>query len=159
MRLFIITSRWLVLVGLSLLSACGASEKSVTQVDTPAVKTAATSSSPAISPATHGRSHPGGTTIETQGFHLEMVPELEANRTHLDLYLQNGENHAPIPTAKVIAQIQSPDGKQQSINMKYDANDRHYTGIVPGKTPGQYQVKINADIDGKKVDGRFKFDR
>lgn len=109
--------------------------------------------------ATHGKSHPGGTSIETGGMHLEMVPEKAADMTHLDLYLHKGGTHEPIPNAKVVAQIQTPDGKQQSVNMTYAADEKHYTGIVPGTTAGQYQVKIITDVSGKKVDSRFAFDR
>ncbi len=155
-----ITPIYLALSGLLILSACSKGEKTPDNVEpVPAKTETAPSSAPAAKSGGHGKSHPGGTTIEMQGIHLEMVPETAADKTHLDLYVQNGENHAPIPTAKVIAKIQAPDGKQQSLNMKYSAEDKHYTAIVPGKTAGQYQVKITADVSGKKVDGRFTFDR
>jgi hypothetical protein len=150
----------LAVTGLFILSACSKGEKAADKVEPAPTKTEATASpTPASNSGEHGKPHPGGTTIETNGIHLEMVPEKSADKTHLDLYVQKGENHQAIPTAKVIAQIQTPDGKQQSLEMKYAAEDKHYTAIVPGKAAGQYQVKITADISGKKVDGRFTFDR
>ncbi len=153
-----ITPLYLALYGLLILTACSKDAKIASTVPVPAKTETAPSSLPAKS-GEHGKSHRGGTTIETQGIHMEMVPEKAADKTHLDLYVQNGDNHEPIPTAKVVAQIQAPDGKQQSLNMKYSADDKHYTGIVTGKTAGQYQVKITADVSGKKIDGRFTFDR
>ena len=149
---------YLALFGLLILVACNKDEKSASNLEPVPAKTE-TAPSSAPKSGEQGKSHPGGTTIETQGIHLEMVPEKAADKTHLDLYVQKGDNRAPIPTAKVVAQIQTPDGKQQSLNMKYSADDKHYTAIVPGKTAGQYQVKITADVNGKKIDGRFTFDR
>jgi major membrane immunogen (membrane-anchored lipoprotein) len=155
-----IPSICLALTGLLILVACSKAEKTDNKVDPTPVKTATVASpTPETHSGEHGKSHTGGTTIEISGIHLEMVPEKEADKTHLDLYVQKGENHEPIPNAKVVAQIQTPDGKQQSIDMKYAAAEKHYTGIVPGKTAGQYQVKITTDISGKKVDSRFTFDR
>jgi hypothetical protein len=147
----------LALAGCLILGACSTGEKLPS--DRAAVPSPITTE-PAQSPTpAQTASHPGGTTIETNGIHLELVPEKEADKTHLDLYVQTSENHQPIPTAKVVAQIQSPDGKQQSLEMKYATKDKHYTAIVPGKGSGQYQVKITADLSDKKVDGRFTFDR
>lgn len=155
-----ITPICLAVTGLLILSACSKGEKAAENLEPAPTKTE-TSATPAPEKHSgeHGKPHPGGTTIETNGIHLEMVPEKSADKTHLDLYVQQGGNHEAIPTAKVVAQIQTPDGKQQSIEMKYAADDKHYTAIVPGKAAGQYQVKIIADISGKKVDGRFTFDR
>ena len=155
-----ITPIGLAVTGLLILGACSKGEKVADKVEpTPAKTETAASPTPATHSGEHGKSPPGGITIETNGVHLEMVPEKAAEKTHLDLYVQKGENHEAIPTAKVVAQVQTPDGKQQSLEMKYAADEKHYTAIVPGKAAGQYQVKITADISGKKVDGRFTFDR
>jgi hypothetical protein len=155
-----IPSICLALTGLLILGACSKAEKTANKVDPTPVTTATVASpTPETHSGEHGKPHAGGTTLEISGIHLEMVPEKEADKTHLDLYVQKGENHEPIPTAKVVAQIQTPDGKQQTIKMTYAADEKHYTGIVPGKTAGQYQVKITTDISGKKVDSRFTFDR
>jgi major membrane immunogen (membrane-anchored lipoprotein) len=159
MHSFKVGSTWFMLAGLLLLGACNKSEPVADKRTPNPLQTETKATQPPQQSAEHGKSHPGGTTIETNGIHLELVPEKEADKTHLDLYVQKGDNHESIPTAKVVAQIQTPDGKQQSLDMKYAAADKHYTAIVPGKTTGQYQVKITADLSGKKVDGRFTFDR
>lgn len=170
MRSFKASSVYLALAGLLILGACSKGEKAAdnasskstqpeTAATTPAT-TAPTTDKTATAPSDeHGKPHPGGTTVEAGGIHLELVPEKEADKTHLDLYVQKGDNHEPIPTAKVVAQVQAPDGKQQSLELKYDAEGKHFAAILPGKTAGQYQVKITADVSGKKVDGRFTFSR
>ena len=101
----------------------------------------------------------GGQVVESGAYHLEFVPEKEDNGTHLDLYLQKGDNHEAIPNAKVTAQVQLPDGSQKNLNLKYDASGKHYTAALPGKAAGQYQVKVTADINGQKADGRFSFNQ
>lgn len=101
----------------------------------------------------------GGQVVESGPYHLEFVSEPETNGTHLDFYLQRGDNHEAIPDAKITAQIQSPDGTQKTQNLTYDAEGKHYTAMLPGTAAGQYQVKITSDINGKKVNGRFSFSR
>ncbi len=99
----------------------------------------------------------GGQVVESGNYHLELVPEPGENGTHLDLYLQKGDNHEAIPNAKVTAQVQLPDGSQKTLPLSYDAGGKHYTALLPGKVAGQYQVKITSDINGEKADGRFSF--
>jgi hypothetical protein len=101
----------------------------------------------------------GGQVVESGKYHLELVPEKEANSTHLDLYVQKGDTHAAVADAKVTAEVQLPGGKQESMPLSYDAAGKHYTAALPGKAPGQYQVKITAVIGGDQADGRFSFSR
>lgn len=101
----------------------------------------------------------GGQVVESGKYHLELVPEKEAAGTHMDFYLEKGDNHEAIPNAKVTAQVQLPDGTQKSLNLKYDTEGKHYTALLPGNATGQYQVKVTSDINGQKVDGRFNFNK
>ena len=148
-------------VGLFFLGACSNGNQAANTENSPATSTSNAESS--ASPATktgnyHGESH-GGQVVETGAYHLEFVPEKEAQGTHMDFYLLKGDNHEAIPNAKVTAQVQLPDGTQKPFNLKYDTEGKHYTALLPGNAAGQYQVKVTADVSGKKVDGRFNFNK
>ncbi|GFE68990.1 hypothetical protein [Chroococcus sp. FPU101] len=99
----------------------------------------------------------GGQVVEQGAYHLELVPEKEKDGIHLDFYLQKGDNHQAIPNSKVTGQIQLPNGTQKNLTFKYDTSGKHYTAFLPEKASGQYQVRITADINGQKVNGRFSF--
>ena len=128
-----------------------------------------TKSSPASSP---GDSQPASSApapasagvdlnsdMDFGGYHFEFGSEKKATGTHLDLYLQKGDKKEPVPNAKVTAQVQLPNGKQQTLALKYDAEGKHYAVVFPGKDAGSYPVKVTADINGEKVDGRFTFNQ
>ncbi|MCC3567924.1 MAG: hypothetical protein JGK04_13810 [Microcoleus sp. PH2017_39_LGB_O_B] len=146
-------------IGLLFLGACGkgdeASDTKITPTPPPAASKPA-SSAPAAAPA-GAKGAKGGQVVNAGAYHLEFVPVKEATGTHLDLYLQKGDKKEPVPDAKVSAQVQLPSGKQQTLALKYDPEGKHYAVVFPGKDPGQYPVKVNADIKGEKVDGRFTF--
>jgi hypothetical protein len=153
-------------VGLLSLGACSSGNQTTTTQSSPAASptTAAspatgntTASKPTEEKDAHGGAEKGGQVIESGSYHLEFVPEPEADKTHLDFYLLKGDNHDAVPNAKVTAQVQLPDGSQKSLDMKYDAKDKHYTAILPGKATGEYKVAILTDINGEKVNGRFSF--
>ncbi|MBE9166636.1 hypothetical protein IQ238_03495 [Pleurocapsales cyanobacterium LEGE 06147] len=107
----------------------------------------------------HSEASQGGQVVETDNYHLELVPLQEENETHLDFYLQKGDEHEAVPNAEVTAQIQLPDGTQETLDFKYDADGKHYTALLTEKSAGQYQVKMIADINGEKVNGRFSFNQ
>ena len=106
-----------------------------------------------------GTPQAGGQVVESGPYHLEFVPETEADGTHIDFFLQKGDNHEAISNANVTAQIQLPDGTQKTLPLTYDAEGKHYTAMLPGNASGQHQVKITSDINGEKVDGRFSFNK
>ena len=152
-------------VSLILLGACGNNNQAANSDSSP------TNTKPAESPAqptdaakTESSGHAakplkGGQVVESGPYHLEFVPEKEENGTHLDFYLQKGDNHEAVPNAKVTAKVQLPDGTQKTLPMTYDAPGKHYAALLPGKVSGQYQVKITSEINGEKVDGRFTFNQ
>ena len=145
-----------------LLGACSnGSNSTTTSSASPTSTTPATTASPeakstAAKPES-GEKHggQGGQVIESGAYHLEFMPEPEANGTHLDFYLQKGDNHEAVPNAKVTAQVQLPNGTQKSLDMKYDSAGKHYTALLPETTAGEYKVAILTDIAGEKVNGRF----
>lgn len=159
-------------IGVIGLGACSSSNQAVDPSNSPAATTSAvppatesaTSEGSSTTSQTSSSEHAakpqaGGQVVESGPYHLEFVSESEAKGTHLDFYLQKGDNHEAIPNANVTAQIQSPDGSQKTQNLTYDAEGKHYTTMLPATVSGQYQVKITSDINGEKVDGRFNFNR
>lgn len=109
--------------------------------------------------ASHTAPRQGGQVVESGKYYLELVPEQAASVTHLDFYLLEGDKHEIIPTAKVTAEIQLPDGQLKTVPFNYDASGKHYAAMVNDRVVGQYQVKITATVGSEQVDGRFKFDR
>jgi hypothetical protein len=147
-------------LGLLFLGACSSGNQAASNAPSTAPSEAASPSAASTTPAKpqkHGEPTKGGQVVEVGAYHLEFVPEKEAEGTHLDFYLQKGDNHAEVPSAKVAAQVQMPDGTQKSLDLKYDAEGKHYTVLLPGTTAGNYQVAILSDISGEKVNGRFNF--
>ncbi|MBC7971863.1 MAG: hypothetical protein H7Z11_17355 [Verrucomicrobia bacterium] len=154
-------------LGLLFLGACSSGNQATNPTSSPA--TPATQPSAMTSPAMSGgesasktaanHGGQGGQVVESGPYHLELVTEKEADATHIDFFLQKGDNHEAIPNAKVTAQVQLPDSTQQALTMKYDAGEKHYTAIMPGTVAGAYKVAILSDIGGEKVNGRFSFTR
>lgn len=140
------------------LAACSSNTPTTTSTNTPGATTAATTAATATK-SDHSKPSKGGQVVETGAYHLEFVPEKEDSGTHLDFYLLKGEAHEAVPNAKVTAQVQLPDGTEKTLDMKYDAEGKHYAVLLPEKAAGQYQVKIVADIAGEKVNGRFSFNQ
>ncbi len=152
-------------MGLIFLGACNNGTQPTNSTSSPNASPAeiATQPSPASSENAEKTDHPieskGGQVIESGPYHLEFVSESESDGTHMDFYLQKGDSHEAIPTAKVTAQVQLPDGTQKTLPLTYDAEGKHYTALLPGKASGEYNVAILSDVSGEKVNGRFTFNR
>ncbi len=146
-------------IGLIFLVACSNNTAS-TSTSSPNSSPAEVAASPSVSPKTkQSQASKRGQVVESGGYHLEFVPEVENNGTHLDFYLQKSDNHEAISNAKVKAQIQLPDGTQKSLPLDYDAGGKHYAALLPEKASGEYNIAILSDISGEKVNGRFTFKR
>ncbi len=149
-------------MGLVFLGACsnGNQASNSDNLTSPAETSTETEASPEAEQSdAEGRPQAGGQVVESGPYHLEFVSEPEDNGTHLDFYLQRGDNHEAIPNAKVTAQVQLPDGSQKSLPLDYDAEGKHYTALLSEKAPGEYPVSITSDIKGEKVKGRFTFNQ
>ncbi|HIK16767.1 MAG TPA: hypothetical protein IGS53_15990 [Leptolyngbyaceae cyanobacterium M33_DOE_097] len=152
-------------VSLLLLGACSSTNQTATAPSSPAVSPSATAPSPTTSaeqtaaakPEAHGGQ--GGQVIESGPYHLELLTLNEADGIHIDFFLQKGDNHTPVPNAKVTAQVQLPDGSQKAIDMKYDADGKHYYAELSGTLKGEYKVAVLSDIKGEKVNARYTFKR
>jgi hypothetical protein len=141
------------------LGACSNAENKVsTPVNSP-VASSPTETSSTMSSAQHeiDKKSGGGIVVESGIYHLELMPEKEGNETHLDLFVQKINNHETIPNAKVVAQVQLPDGSQQSIDMIYAVDGKHYTAKLTTTAVGEYKVVIQSEIKGEKVNARFTF--
>lgn len=146
-------------IGLIFLGACSENTQS-TSTNTPNSSPVEVTQSPSVSSETdHPQESKGGQVIESGAYHLEFMSEAENNGTHLDFYLQKGDNHEAISNAKVTAQVQLPDGTQKSLPLAYDAEGKHYAALLPEKASGEYNVAILSDINGEKINGRFTFKR
>ena len=141
---------------LLVLTSCGNGGDQTAEVD-PGSESMESPVAETSEPTADTEAKQGGQVVEVGDYHLELVPEIEAEGTHMDLYLQQGDSHEAIPDAQVTAQVDLPDGTQQSLDMEYDAEGKHYTALLPSDAAGEYKVAVLSDIDGEKVNGRFSF--
>ncbi|MGG6239337.1 hypothetical protein [Leptolyngbya sp. KIOST-1] len=147
-----------VALGLSLtLGACGSSGEQSSAPAAPVAEAPAVEAQTAPEPSAGTQASQGGQVVESGPYHLELITSNEPTGVHLDFFLQKGDTHEAIADAKVVAQVQSPDGTQESIELSYDPDGAHYTAMLPATATGEYNVAILSDIGGEKVNGRFSF--
>ncbi|MBF2014831.1 MAG: hypothetical protein IGS23_06405 [Rivularia sp. T60_A2020_040] len=101
----------------------------------------------------------GGQVIESGQYHLELVTAPSDDGTHMDFYLAKGEKHEKVSDAKITAQVQLPSGEQKTIPLQYEADEKHYHGVLSETAAGEYKVAILSEVNGEKVNGRFNFKR
>jgi hypothetical protein len=143
-------------LGLIGLTACGTAEPEANVLESAVETPTETAAAPT---ATTPDGHPtqGGQVIEMGPYHLELVALPEPGGVHLDFYLQTGDTHDAIPNATVTAQVETPTGEQQTLELLYDEPGEHYAAFLPAEVSGEYKVAILTDIQGEKVNGRFTF--
>ena len=145
-------------VGLLFLVACNKGAQASYTKSSPA--SSPVPSQPASSaPAAASGKASLGSVVEYGGYRFEFGSEKKATGTHLYLNLQKKDKEESVPNAKVTAQVELPNGKQQTLPLKYDAKGKHYAVVFPSKQPGQYPVNMTAIINGVKVDSTIIFDQ
>lgn len=154
-------SPWQALIaGLSLLSlsACGAPPPPQVET-TPSPQVAATPSPPPPAPSqqTHSHGGKGGQIIETGRYHLELMVGREEGGLHIDFYIQEGEDHIPVGTATVTADIETPTGDRVTLPMTYTPEDEHYTARLANPVAGDYRIVLLSTINGEPINSRFRF--
>lgn len=105
-----------------------------------------------------GQPQQGGQVVEVGPYHLELIMIQEEKGAHVDLFLQTGDDHTPIPTATVTAQIQDPNGNERELQLPYDAAGEHYAATLPDAPEGNYQVRIRAQVGDDAPTARFSVD-
>jgi len=146
------------------LSACGNNVSTPETTSTTNTTSSPAAASPAASPdaaqttANNPGSRQGGQVVKSGDYHLEFVPSKEGDGTHLDFFLYKGDSTEVIPTAKVTAKVEFPNGTRQDIELPYEPDGKHYGKKLPDASiPGDYNVAILTDINGEKINGRFSF--
>jgi hypothetical protein len=150
-----------------LLGACGTSEQATNTQSTTTTSTEKTETkSPEVAKteaadkpketAKTGSGHKGQ-VVQSGKYHFELSPDLHEGAIHLDTTI-HGESDKAITNAKLIAQVQSPDGTSKTLPITYNTEEKQYTATLPmSKTNGDYKVAIQAEIDGEKINTRFSF--
>ena len=165
MKFLTLNTIFLGIIGLFLLGACN--DQAINSDNSTANETKTTNTEVHSDDDDHdhsddekeGEHSHGGQVIESGQYHLEFVAEPNDDGTHIDFYLEKGEKHEHIGDAQVKAQIQLPNGEQKSIPLIYEADEKHYHGILSEKVSGEYKVVVLSDIKGEKINGRFTFKR
>ena len=156
------------LIGIIAIAACSSPTPEAKTAPPNPIPTPANTSEPTKATAPRNSEKPsenssktnqGGQVVEVGAYHLELVTINEDGGVHIDLFLQNGSDHSPIPDAKVSAQVQLPNGTKKSLDMPYKADGKHYGALLSETVAGEYKVVILSEIKGEKINGRFGFKR
>jgi hypothetical protein len=145
-------------VGLLFLVACNKGAQASDTNSSPASSPVASQpASSALPPGSRGVDL--NSNLEYGGYHFEFGSEKKATGTHLYLYLHKKDKKEPVPNAKVTAQVYLPNGKQQTLPLKYDAKGKRYAVVFPSKKPGQYPVNMTVIINRVKVESTIIFNQ
>lgn len=139
---------------LILLGACGGRDKAIKTGNT------TTSSTPTIAkaePITAKYGH-NGRIVHSGNYHLEFKSHLGRKITHLDTKLHDRQERE-ITDAKLTVQAQIPDGSNQVLAVPYSIEEKHYVAKLLTTAMGDYQVILQADINGEKFNSQFSFKR
>lgn len=81
----------------------------------------------------------------------------EEGGLHIDFYIQEGEDHIPVGTASVTANIETPTGDRVTLPMTYTPEDEHYTARLANPVAGDYTVLLST-VNGEPINSRFRYE-
>ena len=97
-----------------------------------------------------------GQVVQVGKYHVEFKPDPDKDTIHLDTVL-HGDKDKQIVDAKLIAQVQLPDGSNKTLPVLYNTAEKQYTAKLPIGGAGDYKVVMQVDVNGDKFNSRFSF--
>jgi len=155
-------------VSLIYLSACSSND-SVTKIESSLVSQAPSSQPEKIvkegekhietDPHKHagvGKDGHSGQVVQVGKYHVEFRPDPDKDTIHLDTVV-HGDKDKQIVDAKLLAQVQLPDGSNKTLPVLYNPEEKQYTAKLPVGGAGDYKVVMQVDANGDKFNARFSF--
>jgi hypothetical protein len=97
-----------------------------------------------------------GQVVQVGKYHVEFKPDPDKNAIHLGTVLHDDKD-TQIVDAKLIAQVQLPDGTSKTLPLAYNTGEKQYTATLPMTKAGDYKVVMQVDVKGDKFNSRFSF--
>jgi hypothetical protein len=139
---------------LLLLGACSNSDKAANSQSTAATTTAAKTEEKPKDPTKHTHT---SQVVQLERYHIDLRPDPDGDFIHLDTKIHDLQDR-PIIDAKIVAQVQLPDNTNQTIQVKYNVEEKQYTGkLTASKALGDYKVVLLTNARGEKFNSRFSF--
>jgi hypothetical protein len=106
----------------------------------------------------HSHDSNEGQVLKLEGYQLKFIAERDADESHLHLYVAKGNNQESVADAIVQAQVQAADGKEKTLDFKYDEKEKGYVAVINNLADGKHQIKFLVNVQSKKLNGRFQLD-
>jgi hypothetical protein len=103
-----------------------------------------------------GKDGHSGQVVQVGKYHIEFKPDPDKDTIHLDTVI-HGDKDAKIVDAKLVAQVQLPDGSNKTLPVPYSTEENQYTAKLPVGGAGDYKVVMQVDVKGDKFNSRFSF--
>jgi len=103
-----------------------------------------------------GKDGHSGQVVQVGKYHVEFRPDPDKDTISLNTVV-HGDKDKQIVDAKLLAQVQLPDGSNKMLPVLYNPEEKQYTAKLPVGGAGDYKVVIQVDVNGDKFNTRFSF--
>ena len=97
----------------------------------------------------------GGQVVESAPYHIELVTKNKDAGTELQLFLLHEVEERVITDAQVTANVLPPDGEPETLKLVYEPAEESYTGLISSAGQGPYNLVVQTEIGGEKINSRF----